>query len=165
MKSAHDNPEMRAADKFDNSFEIALPVTEAWRVLTDIPRIASYLPGAELTEVMDGASYKGRISVPLGPVSFAFDGVAKIDEIDADNHTAHITAKGVDAKGRGEAVGSISFELCPSGDGSKVLVRTDLALSGAVAEFGRNVGIIRGSAERIITKFADNLRTQIPKWP
>ena len=43
-----------------------------------------------------------------------------------------------------------SFRLVPSGDGSKVLVYTDVALAGAVAEFGTSSGSVRGSAERVM---------------
>lgn len=161
MMTDRDKNEMQATDKFDNSFRVPLPPAEAWRVLLDIKRIALCLPGAELTETVNERNYKGKISVPLGPVDFAFAGVAKFDEIDPVSQTAHVTAEGVDAEGRGFAVGGISFRLVLEGAGTKVLVRTDLALSGAVAEYGSNLGIIRGAAERIIAKFADNLRTQL----
>ncbi len=161
MMSDRDANEMHATDEFDSSFQVPLPPAEAWKVLLDIKRIAPCLPGVELTETVNERNYKGKISVPLGPVAFAFAGAAKFDEIDPVNQTAHVTAEGVDAEGRGFAVGGISFRLVPEGTGSKVLVRTDLALTGAVAEYGNNLGIICGAAERIIAKFADNLRTQL----
>ena len=55
--------------EFDNSFDVPLPPAEAWPVLMDIRRIAPCLPGAELTEVIGDDSYKGKVSVRLGPVS------------------------------------------------------------------------------------------------
>ena len=40
-----------------------LPPADAWKVLLDIKRIAPCMPGAELTEVLDQDTYKGRIAV------------------------------------------------------------------------------------------------------
>jgi carbon monoxide dehydrogenase subunit G len=146
--------------EFDNSFEVPLPVEEAWKLLMDIRRIAPCLPGAELTEVVDERTYKGKVGVRLGPVSLAFAGTVKFDEIDDAAHRAKISAQGSDAKGRGAANATATFHLEPVTAGSKVLVHTNLTLSGAVAQYGRGVGIIQMTAAQIITQFANNLKAQ-----
>jgi uncharacterized protein len=147
--------------EFDNSFEVPLRPAEAWPLLMDIRRIAPCMPGAEVTEVVDDTTYKGRIAVRLGPVALAFAGVIKFEELDGVNYTARVKAQGSDAKGRGAANATAAFRLEPAGSGSKVLVHTDLALSGAVAQYGRGVGIIQATAGQIMTQFAANLRAQI----
>jgi uncharacterized protein len=147
--------------EFDNSFEVPLPVDDAWKVLMDIRRIAPCLPGAELTEVVDDRTYKGKVGVRLGPVSLAFAGTVKFDEIDDANHRAKVAAQGSDAKGRGAANATATFHLEPVSGGSKVLVHTNLTLSGAVAQYGRGVGIIQITAAQIITQFANNLKAQL----
>jgi uncharacterized protein len=149
--------------EFDNSFEVPLPVGDAWAVLMDIRRVAPCMPGAELTDVVDERTYKGRIAVRLGPVALAFAGTVKFDEIDEANRTARVAAQGSDAKGRGAANAVASFHLEPAGDGTKVLVHTNLTLSGAVAQYGRGVGIIQMTAAQIITQFANNLKAQLAK--
>jgi carbon monoxide dehydrogenase subunit G len=146
--------------EFDNSFEVPLPIDEAWKLLMDIRRIAPCLPGAELTEVVDDRTYKGKVGVRLGPVSLAFAGTVKFDEIDDAAHRAKISAQGSDAKGRGAANATATFHLEPVAGGSKVLVHTNLTLSGAVAQYGRGVGIIQMTAAQIITQFANNLKAQ-----
>jgi uncharacterized protein len=146
--------------EFDNSFEVPLPVDEAWKLLMDIRRIAPCLPGAELTEVVDDRTYKGKVGVRLGPVSLAFAGTVKFDEIDDVAHRAKLSAQGSDAKGRGAANATATFHLEPVAAGSKVLVHTNLTLSGAVAQYGRGVGIIQITAAQIITQFANNLKAQ-----
>jgi uncharacterized protein len=146
--------------EFDNSFEVPLPVDEAWKLLMDIRRIAPCLPGAELTEVVDDRTYKGKVGVRLGPVSLAFAGTVKFDEIDDAAHRAKISAQGSDAKGRGAANATAMFHLESVSGGSKVLVHTNLTLSGAVAQYGRGVGIIQVTAAQIITQFANNLKAQ-----
>jgi carbon monoxide dehydrogenase subunit G len=147
--------------EFDNSFEVPLPAGDAWAVLMDIRRIAPCMPGAELTDVVDARTYKGRIGVRLGPVALTFAGTVKFEEIDDAKRRARVAAQGSDAKGRGAANAVASFHLEPAGDGTKVLVHTNLTLSGAVAQYGRGVGIIQMTAAQIITQFANNLKAQL----
>jgi carbon monoxide dehydrogenase subunit G len=151
--------------EFDNSFEVPLPPAEAWPVLMDIKRIAPCMPGAELTEVVDDKTYKGKIGVRLGPVALTFAGTVRFEEIDNANHSARVKAQGTDAKGRGGANAAASFRLEPVANGSRVLVHTDLALSGSVAQYGRGVGMIQATAAQIINQFAGNLKAQLAAVP
>jgi carbon monoxide dehydrogenase subunit G len=151
--------------EFDNTFEVPLPPAEAWPVLMDVQRIAPCMPGAQLTEVVDATTYKGNIAVRLGPVALTFAGLIKFEEIDDANHTARVKAQGTDAKGRGGANAAASFRVEPAGTGSKVLVHTDLTLSGAVAQYGRGVGMIQATAAQLMKQFADNLKKQLAAAP
>jgi carbon monoxide dehydrogenase subunit G len=151
--------------EFDNSFEVPLPPAKAWPVLMDITRIAPCMPGAELTEVVDDKTYKGKIGVRLGPVALTFAGTVTFEEIDNTNHRARVKAQGTDAKGRGGANATASFRLEPVASGSKVLVHTDLALSGSVAQYGRGVAMIQATAAQIINQFAGNLKGRLAAVP
>jgi carbon monoxide dehydrogenase subunit G len=51
MTSDHETA--KVTDKLDNSFEVPLPPAEAWPILMDIGRIAPFIPGVELTDVVD----------------------------------------------------------------------------------------------------------------
>jgi carbon monoxide dehydrogenase subunit G len=147
--------------EFDNVFEIPLPPAEAWPLLMNIERIAPCMPGAELTEVVDGRTYKGRISVRLGPVALTFAGTVVFEEIEAAERRAQVRAQGTDAKGRGGAQAVSTFRLEASPLGSKVLVHTRLMLSGSVAQYGRGVGMIQATAAALMQQFADNLKAQL----
>ena len=125
-----------------NSFEVPLTVGEAWKILLNIKRIAPCMPGAELLEVIDPESYKGKVSVRLGPVALSFVGTARFEEIDEGRHRARVKGQGLDAKGRGGASGVVSFMLSPIEGGTKVDVDTNLNLSGSVAQYGRGAGMI-----------------------
>jgi uncharacterized protein len=151
--------------EFDNAFEVPLPPEQAWPVLMDIPRIAPCMPGAQLTEVVDDRTYKGNIAVRLGPVALTFAGTVIFEEIDNAGRTARVRAQGNDAKGRGSAQASATFRLEPSATGSKVLVHTDLTLSGAVAQYGRGVGMIQATASALMTQFANNLKKRLAEPP
>ena len=147
--------------EFDNSFEVPLPPADAWKVLLDIERIAPCMPGAELTEVVGKDTYKGKIGVRLGPVALTFAGIVKFEEIDDTKHTARVSAQGTDAKGRGGANATSQFRLEPAGGGTKVLVHTNLTLSGSVAQYGRGVGIIQATATQIMNQFAKALKDKL----
>ncbi len=147
--------------EFDNSFEVPLPPAQAWAVLMDIRRIAPCMPGAQLAEVVDDTTYKGNISVRLGPVALTFAGLVRFEEIDNANFKARVKAQGNDAKGRGSANASSTFRLEPAGAGSKVLVHTDLTLSGAVAQYGRGAGMIQATAAALMNQFANNLKAHL----
>jgi hypothetical protein len=151
--------------EFDNSFEVPLPPAQAWPVLMDIRGIAPCMPGAQLTEVIDDKTYRGSIAVRLGPVALTFAGTVKFEEIDDANHNARVRAQGNDAKGRGSAQATSTFRLEPAGAGSKVLVHTDLTLSGAVAQYGRGVGMIQATATALMNQFAAALKKQLGERP
>ena len=146
---------------FDNSFDVPLPPDQAWKTLMDIERIAPCMPGAELTEIVDEKTFKGKVSVRLGPVALTFQGTASFEDIDNDAHTASVKAQGADAKGRGGANANVAFHLEPSDTGSTVKIHTDLQLSGSVAQYGRGAGMIQDLASQIIGQFAKNLAAQI----
>ena len=147
--------------EFDNSFDVPLPPDAAWKTLMDIERIVPCMPGASLTEKIDDRTFKGKVSVRLGPVALTFGGEAKFVEVDDQNHRAQVKAQGQDAKGRGGASATVGFHLEPVPAGSKVMVHTDLALSGSVAQYGRGAGMIQDLASRLIGQFADQLKAQL----
>jgi carbon monoxide dehydrogenase subunit G len=147
--------------EINNSFDVPLPPAEAWKVLMDIPRIAPCMPGAELTGIVDTDTYSGKVSVKLGPVALTFAGQVKFTDIDNAAHTARVKAQGKDSKGRGGAAANVDFRLEPAVAGTRVLVKTDLTLSGAVAQYGRASGMIQDVAQQLIGQFADNLRAQL----
>jgi carbon monoxide dehydrogenase subunit G len=151
----------RGRMEFDNSFDVPLPPAKAWTLLMDIPRITPCMPGAQLTEIVDPQNFKGKIAVRLGPVALTFDGRVAFDSIDDINHTARVKAQGNDAKGRGAANATAMFRIAPAAAGAKVLIHTDLTLSGAIAQYGRGVGMIQATAAQLVGQFADNLRAQL----
>lgn len=151
--------------EFDNSFDVPLAPAQAWTVLMDIRRVAPCMPGAALTEVIDPQNFRGKIAVRLGPVALAFAGNVSFENVDDANHSARVKAQGSDDKGRGAANATATFRIEPVEAGSRVLIHTDLMLSGAVAQYGRGVGMIQATAAQIINQFAKNLRAQLEQQP
>lgn len=143
---------------FKNRFHIPLPLDQAWTLMLDVPRIMPCLPGAKLTDVLDGNKYQGSVSVKLGPIKLSFDGTAELIRTDEENHIAYLRGAGLDPKGRGSASSDFSFALTSSPEGgTNVEVSTELTLSGAVAQYGRGSGMIAEVASQILGQFERNL--------
>ena len=147
--------------EFESILEVPLPPDEAFKVLLDIKRIASCIPGAELTEVVDERTYKGKVAVRIGPVALSLVGQARLEEIDHANRQARVKAHGADPKGRGSADSVIHFRLEPAGAGTRVLIRSDVKLAGAIAQYGRGSGMIQSVASQLIGQFGEALKAQI----
>lgn len=149
--------------QFENSFDVPLPPAEAWKVLLDVPRIAPCLPGAELTETLGPDKFKGRAGVKIGPVNLFFAGEAEIVARDDDALKATLKGKGNDTKGRGQAAATVDFALVPHEGGTRVNVKTDLNMTGMVAQYGRASGLMKEIAGAILGQFADNLRKEVER--
>ncbi|MBI2227401.1 MAG: SRPBCC family protein [Betaproteobacteria bacterium] len=147
--------------EFENTLDVPLPPTEAWKLLLDIKRIAICIPGAELTEVVDDVTYKGKVAVSLGPVALSLVGRAKFEDIDHTNHKARVKAQGSDPKGRGSTASVIDFRIEPVATGSRIVINTDVKLSGAIAQYGRGTGIIQSLASNMIDQFGESLKAQL----
>ncbi len=147
--------------EFDSTLEVPLPLAEAWRVLLDIRRIATCIPGAELTEVVDERTYRGKVAVRVGPVALSLAGHARLEEIDETNHRARVRAQGSDPKGRGSADSVIEFRLEPAGAATRVRIHSDVKLAGAIAQYGRGAGMIQSVASQLIGQFGEALKAQI----
>jgi carbon monoxide dehydrogenase subunit G len=142
-----------------NDFEVAKPVAAVWDFFKDIPRVATCLPGAELTETLADDKYGGRVAVRMGPVKLQFAGTAEITERDEATKRIVVHAAGAEERGRGQANMIVSATLAPAGGGTKVAVSQDLQLAGAAAQYGR--GMISDVTAVLMRDFASNLARQI----
>lgn len=141
-----------------NDFVIDRPVDETFRILNDLEFIAPCMPGARLTEI-EGEEYRGTVKIKVGPITAQYKGKASFVEQDAVNHKAQLKAEGRDPR-QGNANAMVSATMEPIGDdATKVVIHTDLKLSGKVASFGR--GIIEDVSKNILGQFVENLREKL----
>ena len=140
--------------ELNNDFEVSAPIEKAWAVLTDVERISPCLPGAQLQEV-EGDEYRGIVKVKVGPITAQYKGAASFVEKDDINKKAVLKADGRDTRGAGNASAFITAQLTPVGNRTKVEVRTDLTVTGKVAQFGR--GVMADISAKLMRQFADNL--------
>ncbi len=149
--------------RLENSFEVPASPEAAWGLLMDVPRIIPCMPGAKLDETVDDANWKATMAVKLGPISLSFLTDVKREETDESAHRAKLSARAREARGRGNAQATIESTLTPQPGGTRVDIVTDLALSGAVAQYGR--GIVADVSSQLVTQFADCLKAQLIASP
>jgi carbon monoxide dehydrogenase subunit G len=137
---------------------VGISVPEAWKVLTDVERIAPMLPGAQLQEV-DGDEYRGVVKVKVGPITAQYKGTATIVEEDENAGRVVIKASGRDTRGQGNASATITATMSPDGDGTNVSVVTDLTVTGKVAQFGR--GVMAEVSAKLLGQFVDALHADL----
>ncbi len=144
--------------ELNNEFRVGVTVPEAWKVLTDVERIAPMLPGAQLQEV-EGDEYRGVVKVKVGPITAQYKGAATFVEQDENAGKVVLKASGRDTRGQGNASALITATMIPDGDGTKVSVVTDLTVTGKVAQFGR--GVLAEVSAKLIGQFVDTLEADL----
>jgi uncharacterized protein len=143
----------------NHSFSVNVPVDDAWRILTDVERIAPCLPGAKLEDI-NGDTYSGFVKVKVGPIQAQFKGQASFVERDDVTHKAVLKGEGRDTTGKGNASALITAQLtAESPTSTKVTVDTDLNITGKVAQFGR--GAMADISNKLLDQFVENLNQLI----
>ncbi|HEV8282272.1 MAG TPA: SRPBCC family protein [Candidatus Limnocylindrales bacterium] len=141
--------------EIENEFDVPAPVDHVWAYLLDVERVAPCMPGAELTEVVDDHTWKGKVNMKLGPVSLAFAGTVTMQERDDQSKRIVLAAKGMEQRGKGAANASVTSWL-EQGDGvTNVKMRADIHLTGTVAQLSR--GLLPEVSRKLTQQFADCL--------
>jgi carbon monoxide dehydrogenase subunit G len=142
-----------------HEFTVPVPVDDAWRILTDVERIAPCLPGAQLQEI-EGETYRGIVKVKVGPIQAQFKGQASFVEQDHVAHRVVLKGEGRDTTGKGNASALITAELTSlNASSTSVKVLTDLSITGKVAQFGR--GAMADISDKLLAQFVENLNVLI----
>ena len=147
----------------NHQFTVAVPVEDAWRILTDVERIAPCLPGAQLQEI-EGETYRGVVKVKVGPIQAQFKGQASFIERDDVAHKVVLKGEGRDTTGKGNAAAVITAEMTAvDANNTSVTVNTDLSVTGKVAQFGR--GAMADISDKLLAQFVVNLNALIAEQP
>lgn len=145
--------------ELNHNFTVPVPVDDAWKILTDVERIAPCLPGAELHEI-EGDIFRGVVKVKVGPIAAQFKGQATFQERDDANHKAVLKGEGRDTGGKGNAAAIITATLTSlSANETQCQVDTDLQITGKVSQFGR--GAMKDISDKLLGQFVDNLNALI----
>jgi len=141
--------------KLSNDFTVAAPLERTWEALLDVERVAGCLPGASIEPVGEDGMYRGSMRIKVGPVTIAYSGTVRLADVDTDQHVASFEARATETKGAGTAAAVIRNRVEPAGDGTHVVVETDLNVTGRAAQFGR--GLMEDVASKMLADFAGRL--------
>jgi uncharacterized protein len=143
----------------ENSFDVPAPIDYVWNYMLDVHKVVICMPGAELTETIDDANYKGKIKIKLGPVSLSFNGKVSIEERDETAHRIVMKASGMEQRGKGAASATVTSTLEESPEGTLVKVVQDLKVQGQAAQFSR--GMMQDVSSKLTQQFADCLKANM----
>ena len=144
------------------SFHIDQPASRVWDFFQDVPEVVTCMPGTELLAQSGEATYTGRVTVKLGPVTAAFEGEATIVETDSNSRSATIEATGVDRRGNNRATARMVYEIHERDGGAQVRLHGSVKLSGALAQMGRG-GIVQDVASHLTTQFSERLHEKLAR--
>jgi carbon monoxide dehydrogenase subunit G len=147
-----------------HSFTVPASVADTWKTFEDIESVAGCFPGAVVTEV-DGNDFKGTCKVKLGPIAMVYSGSGTFVEKDEAARRFVVDAKGKDKRGNGTAGAVVTATFAEeSATSTRVDVRTDLAITGKPAQFGR--GVIEDISNKLLQQFVTCLQDKVaPSGP
>jgi uncharacterized protein len=145
--------------QLENSFSIGAPPERVFAYLLDVNKIVGCVPGAELAEVVDPTTFKGKVKIKVGPITVAYNGTARIADRDDTLHSATLEAEGRETTGPGSARAKAHMSVEADGQGSIVKIVTDYSVAGRVAQFGR--GVMEDVSRRIVNDMAACIKANV----
>jgi carbon monoxide dehydrogenase subunit G len=149
--------------QLENSFQVGAPPERVFDYLLDINKVVGCVPGAELSEVVDPTTFKGKVKVKVGPITVAYNGTARISERSDADRTATLTAEGRETTGQGTAKATAQMKVDAAGGGSTVTILTDYHVAGRVAQFGR--GVMQDVSKRMVNEMATCIKANLEMAP
>jgi carbon monoxide dehydrogenase subunit G len=146
--------------QIEKTFRVKEPVGQVWALLSDPRRVATCVPGARITEQVDEKTYKGTISVKVGPSVTDYKGELGIVRLDSENHEIEILGKGQDVKGRGSASMKMTGKVRSLEDGgTEVTSVSEVNVVGILAQMGSRV--ISEVSNIMFAQFIKNFQAQL----
>jgi carbon monoxide dehydrogenase subunit G len=145
--------------QLENSFAVNAPPDRVFAYLLDVNKVVGCVPGAELSEVVDATTFKGKVKVKVGPITVAYSGTARIVDRDDAARSATLEAEGRETTGPGSARAKALMKVDADGTASVVKITTDYSIAGRVAQFGR--GVMEDVSRRIVNDMAACIKANV----
>ena len=146
--------------ELNNEFRVAVPAAKPGRCSPTSSGSRPAFPGARCCRV-DGDEFTGAVKVKVGPITVSYKGEAAFQEKDAAAQRVVIRANGKETRGSGTA--AARRHRPAEGRGSdatdRLVITTDLTISGKAAQFGR--GVLADVSGNLIAQFAEALEADL----
>jgi carbon monoxide dehydrogenase subunit G len=149
--------------RLEHDFVIPAPVEDAWKLILDVERTAAVFPGGTV-ESADADGCAGKLTVRLGPITVTYRGQARVVSRDENKRTLVLGVLGREARGSGTAEATARIRLEEQDPTTtRVIVRTNLALTGRPADLSQ--GVIREAGARLLSRFSSSLAVLATEEP
>ncbi len=152
--------------KIESSFTVAAPPDRVFAHLLDVNQVVGCLPGAELSEIVDSQTFRGRLKIKVGAVQVAYQGTAHIVDMVEDDSSATVTIQGDGREigGQGSVRAHLLLSVAATAEGgSTVSLSADLTVTGRVAQFGR--GVIEDVSRRMMGQMGECIGARLEAAP
>jgi carbon monoxide dehydrogenase subunit G len=144
---------------FEERFDVNAPPETTWAFLLDPTRLAPCIPGCDALEVVDGRTYRMRLTVKVGFLSTSQDVLVRIVESEPPRRLV--------SEGRGEdrRLGSqvdvrATLDLAPAGDAATTVTYTsDIRILGRLGSVGD--AVMKVKARQLATEFAQRVKSAL----
>ncbi len=144
--------------KIEDSFTIQAPLEDVWAYLLDVEVLARCIPGVSTLEAIDANSYRGQLTVKVGPIKAVFSGTATFTELEPPNRLVAVL-EADDRATASKVKATFTSVLEPVEGGTRVAYTTDINLRGRLAQFG--LAVVRGTAKKMTAQFGKCLQQAI----
>jgi uncharacterized protein len=132
----------------------------AWEFLQNVEAVAACMPGAKITEKLPDGSYKGTVTVKVGPATMSFRGELSVHDRDPGTRSLRLLGRGTDSTGTSGASMDLAARIEDAPGGASQLVgRCEVTMSGKAAAFGGRM--MNSVADQVLKQFADNFAAQV----
>jgi uncharacterized protein len=146
--------------QIDKTYPMPCSAEVAWEFLQNLEAVAACMPGAKITERLAAASYKGTVTVKVGPATMSFRGEVEMKDVDPATRTLRLLGKGTDSTGSSGASMNLTARIEAAEAGRCNLVgASEVSMSGKAAAFGGRM--MNTVADQILKQFADNFAAQV----
>jgi carbon monoxide dehydrogenase subunit G len=148
------------AIRIEKTFQVQEPLESVWKFISDPRKVASCLPGAQITEAVDDRTFKGVIKVQVGPSVTDYKWQVHIERLDDQSHEIEIVGKGQDVRGKGSASMKMTGKVQTLPDGStEVASVAEVNVVGLLAQLGARM--IQEVSNKMFAEFTSNLRVRL----
>lgn len=149
--------------KLRGSIDIAAPVEAVWALVTDPLPLATCVPGLVGMERLDATSFRGAITVSLGPIDGTYAFTSSIGQLRSlEGFVA--TVEGTDSLTRSRVEIVIDVRLTPlDGAGTRLEYVAAVATMGRIAILGEMV--LRAAAGALVGQVTRCLRARLEAAP
>ena len=146
--------------ELEKTFPMPGSAEVAWDFLQNIEAVAECMPGAKITERVPDGSYKGTVTIRVGPATMSFRGGVEVRDNDPAAHSLRLLGKGTDSTGTSGASMDLTARIeAVEGGSSNLMGKSAVTMSGKAAAFGGRM--MTSVADQILKQFADNFATQV----
>lgn len=149
--------------RIENSFTVDAPPDRVFGYLLDVNEVVTCIPGAELSEVVDSQTFRGRLKVKVGPVQVTYQGTAHIEDISEGESSTTVTVagEGRETTGQGTVRGRLQLTVAgtPDDGSTTVGLASDVTLAGRLAQFGQ--GMIEDVSRKLVDQMSECIRSRL----